>query len=134
MRDALRNARTVAILGGTVAVIGGIYATLMSFITLFFGSLGVFGGGWTGAGFSPVATLLFGFLMIVFGALAINARGPIPGIIVVICSVLGAIFGGLLIAVFMILPLIGGGLAATAAGREESELTTSTTPLRRNAR
>ena len=120
MRDALRNARTVAILGGTVAVIGGIYARLMSFITLFFGSLGVFGGGWTGAGFSPVATLLFGFLTIVFGALAINARGPIPGIIVVICSVLGAIFGGLLLTLFMIFPLIGGALAAAAARRQEA--------------
>ncbi len=120
MRDALRNARTVAILGGTVAVIGGIYATLMSFITLFFGSLGVFGGGWTGAGFSPVATLLFGFLTIVFGALAINARGPIPGIIVMITAVLGAIFGGLLLALFMIFPLIGGALAAAAARRQEA--------------
>ncbi len=120
MRDVLRNARTVAILGGTVAVIGGIYATLMSFITLFFGSLGIFGGGWTGAGFSPVATLLFGFLTIVFGALAINARGPIPGIIVMITAVLGAIFSGLLLALFMIFPLIGGGLAAAAARRQEA--------------
>ncbi len=134
MREALRNARNLRIAGGIIATIGGIYATMMIFITLIFGGIGNFGGGWAGLGFSSGAALVFGFLTIVFGALAINSRGPIPGIVVIVCALLGAIFGGLLIAVFMILPLIGGGLAAAAAGREESELTTSTTPLRRDAR
>ena len=120
MRNALRNLRTVVMLGGITAVIGGIYATLMSFITLFFGSLGGFGGSWAGIGFSPLVSLGFGFLTIIFGALAINARGPIPGIIVMITAVLGAIFGGLLLALFMIFPLIGGALAAAAARRQEA--------------
>ncbi len=137
MRDALRNPRTLRMAGGTIAVIGGIYASLIGFVMVFAGGLGVFSAGWADAGFSPVTGLVCGLMIIFLGALAINARGPFPGIMTAICAIIGAIVGGLLLTLFMILPLIGGGLAAAAAQREvagDTTSRTSATATRRNAR
>lgn len=134
MREALRDPRYLRMAGGTIAVIGGIYATLLAVIGLYGGGLGAFGDTWTRAGLSLTTSLVCGILVIFLGALAINARGPFPGIMVVVCSILGAIFGGLFVTVFMILPLIGGALAAAAAQRETPIDTTATASPRRRAR
>jgi len=134
MRDALRNPRTLRMAGGTIAVVGGIYTVLLAFAVVFSGGLGLLGTGWASSGLSPITSLVCGLLVIFLGAMAINARGPFPGIMVVVCSIIGAIFGGLLLFVFMLLPLIGGGLAAAAAQREAPIDTRAATSTRRSER
>ena len=55
--------------------------------------------------------VVFSFATIVLGAIAIGAKGRVPGILLIVCAILGAILGGTLVAVFMVLALIGGILA-----------------------
>lgn len=99
--------------GGIIAIIAGVFGTIAAGITLLVGGLGsalggegastVIGLGWGG--------VLFSFATIVLGAIALGAKNKIPGTLLIICAVLGAILGGTLVAVFMVLALIGGILA-----------------------
>lgn len=96
--------------GGIIALIAGIFAVLAAIVTLLFGGLGgalqaegaetVVGLGWGG--------MLFSFLVIVSGAVSMSATSKKPGIFLVIFSILGAILGGTIVAIFMVLSLIGG--------------------------
>ncbi len=134
MRDALRDPRYLRMAGGTIAVIGGIYVTLWAFIVVFTGGAGLFGGDWAGSGLVPAASLPCGILLIFLGALAISARNTFPGIMVIVVAIIGAILGGLLLTLFMIVPLIGGAMSAVAAGRETRGDTASAPATRRNVR
>ena len=99
--------------GGIISIVAGIFGILSAAVTLLIGGAAsafnadgagtVVGLGWGGVAFS--------FLVIVFGAVAISAKGKIPGVLLIISSILGAILGGTLVAVFMVLALIGGILA-----------------------
>ncbi len=100
--------------GGIVALIAGVFGVFAAGFTLFFGGVGsaleaegagtVIGLGWGG--------VIFSFLVIVLGAVAIGAKGRWPGILLVICSIAGALLGGTLVAIFMALAAVGGVLAA----------------------
>ncbi len=89
--------------GGIIALIAGILGLGAAAITLLFGGLGaaikadgassVIGLGWGG--------IFFCFLTIIFGAIAITAKNRIPGVLIIISSILGAYFGGTLVAVLM---------------------------------
>ena len=98
-------------LGGIIALVAGIFGILAAGITLFVGGIGgaagahdagtVVGLGWGG--------VFFSFLTIVFSAVCMGgASSKTPGILLIICSILGAIFGGTLVAIFMVLALMGG--------------------------
>jgi hypothetical protein len=99
--------------GGTIALIAGVFGVIAAIFTLIVGGLGsafeaenasqVVWLGWGGVAFS--------FLTIVLGAVAMNAKGRLPGTLLIFCSIAGAILGGTFVAVFMILALIGGILA-----------------------
>jgi hypothetical protein len=99
--------------GGIVAIIAGIFGIFAAGFTLFIGGVGkavesegastVVGLGWGG--------VLFSFLVIVFGAVALNSQSKVPGILLILSSLAGAILGGTFVAVFMVLSLIGGVLA-----------------------
>lgn len=99
--------------GGIIAIIAGVFGVLAAGATLLLGGLAsafeaegsgtVVGLGWGGVAFS--------FAVIVLGAIVLGAKGRIPSILLILCSVLGAILGGTLVAVFMVLALIGGVLA-----------------------
>lgn len=99
--------------GGIIAIIAGVFGVLSAGATLFIGGVGsalksegsdtVVGLGWGG--------VLFSFATIVFGAVALSAKGRLPGILLIVCAVLGAILGGTLVAIFMVLSLVGGILA-----------------------
>tara|TARA_A100001391_G_scaffold149645_2_gene107094 strand:- start:4868 stop:5230 length:363 start_codon:yes stop_codon:yes gene_type:complete len=99
--------------GGIIALIAGIFGIIAAGATLLLGGITsvsgvehadvVVGLGWGGVGFS--------FLTIVLGAVAMGAKGPIPGILLILCAIAGAILGGTLVAIFMVLALIGGILA-----------------------
>ena len=106
--------------GGIIALIAGIFGTLAAIVTLFFGGLGsafdaegastVVGLGWGG--------MLFSFLTIVLGAVAMGAKGMVPGILLIVSAILGAVLGGTIVAVFMVLSLIGGILATVGARQQ----------------
>lgn len=95
--------------GGIVAIIAGVFAVIAALVTLLFGGVAsafhadrastVVGLGWGG--------VVFSFLVIVFGALSLSKPRP-AGWGLVISSLLGAILGGTLVAVFMVFALIGG--------------------------
>lgn len=102
--------------GGIIGIIAGIFGFIAAIVTLFVGGIGsafeaegaktIVGLGWGG--------VLFSFLAIVFGAVAI-ARPKGAGIGLIVVSILGAILGGTLVAICMVLSLIGGILAVTGA-------------------
>ena len=103
--------------GGIVALIAGIFGVLAAIVTLAVGGIGaavdandaqmVVGLGWGG--------IVFSFLTIVLGAISMGATSKKPGIFLIICSIAGAILGGTLVAVCMVLALIGGILATIGA-------------------
>lgn len=111
--------------GGIIALIAGIFGTLAAIFTLLIGGLGaafeaegastIVGLGWGGVAFS--------FLTIVFGAIAIGANSKIPGILLIVSAILGAILGGTLVAIFMVLALIGGVLATLGARKKATAVT-----------
>lgn len=102
--------------GGIIGIIAGIFGIIAAVVTLFIGGLGsafeaegaktVVGLGWGG--------VFFSFLAIVFGAVAI-ARPKEAGIGLIIVSIIGAILGGTLVAICMVLSLTGGILAVAGA-------------------
>jgi len=82
------------------------------------GASTVVGLGWGG--------VLFSFLTIIFGAVCIGAKTKVPAIILIIVAVFGAVLGGGLVMIFMILALVGGILATI--GTKKTEIVTNTPP------
>lgn len=99
--------------GGIIALIAGIFGVIAAFVTLMIGGVGSAAAikdaqtvvmlGWGGVAFS--------FLTIVLGAVAMNAASRWPGILLIVCAIAGAILGGSIVAIFMVLALVGGVLA-----------------------
>lgn len=99
--------------GGIIALIAGIFAVIAALFTLFVGGAGkafetkgaetVVMLGWGGVAFS--------FLTIVLGAVCMGATSRLPGVLLIICAVAGAILGGTFVALFMALALVGGIIA-----------------------
>jgi hypothetical protein len=73
--------RKVKKAGGIIAIIAGVFGVIAAIVTLFIGGVGsaldgeganvVIGLGWGG--------ILFSFLTIIFGAVALNAKNRVPG-------------------------------------------------------
>lgn len=109
--------------GGIIALIAGIFGVIGAIVTLFLGGVGaaiggegaetVIGLGWGG--------VLFSFLVIIFGAVTIGAKGKVPSILLLISSIAGAILGGTIVAIFMILAIIGG-ILAIIGGTKKKEI------------
>ncbi|MFD1790906.1 hypothetical protein ACFSE0_04575 [Ochrobactrum teleogrylli] len=112
--------------GGIIALVAGIFGVFAAIFTLAVGGMGagleaegastIIGLGWGGVAFS--------FLTIILGAVALGARGRLPGILLMICAVAGAVLGGTIVAVFMVLAFIGG-LIATLGSRKQLPKTPS---------
>lgn len=98
--------------GGIIGILAGIFGVIAAVVTLFLGGIGsafkaqgastLVGLGWGG--------IIFSFLTIVFGAVCI-ARPRGGGVGLALSSICGAILGGTLVAVCMVLAFIGGILA-----------------------
>ncbi len=107
--------------GGVIALIAGIFGIIAAGATLFLGGLGsalnsegastVVGLGWGG--------IVFSFITIILGAIALGVASRIPGVLLIICALAGAILGGTLVAVFMVLALIGGILVTIGGGKKK---------------
>ncbi len=99
--------------GGILGLIGGIFGVFAALFTLLFGGVAsafhasgaatVVGLGWGGLGFA--------FLAIIMGAVCLGAESRWPAVMLAIGSVAGALLGGTLVAICMILSLVGGVLA-----------------------
>ena len=103
---------------GIIAIIAGIFSVFAAGFTLFVGGIG---GAFDAEGADTVVNLgwggvAFAFLTIVFGAIAIGARGRTPGVLLIVCALAGAVLGGTFVALFMILAAVGGILAAFGSG------------------
>jgi hypothetical protein len=107
--------------GGIIALIAGIFGVIAAIATMFIGGVGAaFGGegaetviglGWGG--------ILFSFMTIIFAAIALNAKSKVPGILLIVCAIAGAILGGTIVAIFMVLALVGGILATIGTKKTE---------------
>lgn len=107
--------------GGIIALIAGVLSLMAATFTLFVGGVGAnFNAeagdtiillGWGG--------LFVSFAIIVLGAIAMNAKTFMPGLLIIIASIFGVIYGGTLVAVLMILALVGGILACMSDGNAE---------------
>lgn len=107
--------------GGIIGIIAGVFGVIAAVFTLLAGGIGsvfdateagtVVGLGWGG--------MLFSFLAIVFGTVAI-VRWRWAGMALIICSILGIVLGGTMVAICMALSLIGGILAAIGTRKEMS--------------
>jgi hypothetical protein len=99
--------------GGIIALIAGIFGVIAAVVTLFVGGVG---GALETEGAKTVVSLgcggiLFSFFTIILGAVAMGTNSKVPGILLILCAIAGAILGGTIVAVFMALALAGGILA-----------------------
>jgi hypothetical protein len=98
---------------GIFGLVAGVFIMLAALVTLGVGGLG--SGlstdgtsaatylGWSGVGIS--------FVFIILGALAVAPLGKVPSVLLITCAIAGAILGGTLVAICMVLALSGGVLA-----------------------
>ena len=117
--------------GGIIALIAGIFGVIAAIFTLMAGGLtagleevsaSLDGVAVDNSASDAIATfgalgVLFSFLTIVFGALAMGAKTKLMGYLLIGSSVGGILTGGTLVAVCMVLALIGGVLATIGAGK-----------------
>ena len=96
--------------GGVIAIIFGIFGTVAALFTLLVGGIGIAFSAedadnvvWLGFG-----GLVFSFLTIILGAICMFVASRIPGILLIVSAIAGAILGGTLVAVLMIFTAIGG--------------------------
>ena len=109
--------------GGIVSLIAGIFGIFASIFTIMSGGLvgaletagEVRGDAIIGMGFWGI---LLSFIVIVFGALALNSGSRRNGFVLMAASVLGVYFGGNLVAICMFLSLIGGLLVTLGTGKK----------------
>ena len=99
--------------GGIIGLVAGVFSVFAAIATLCFGGFAtavevegaktVVGLGWGG--------VLFSFLCIVFSAVSLGSQSKVPGALLTLSAIAGAILGGTLVAVFMALAFLGGLLA-----------------------
>lgn len=116
--------------GGILGLIGGLFGVFAALFTLFFGGVAsafhasgastVVGLGWGG--------LAFSFLTIILGAVSLGATSKWPGAMLIASSILGAVLGGTVVAICMILALVGGILALAGARPEPGSVATQGPP------
>lgn len=109
--------------GGIVAIIAGVFAVMAALTTLMLGGLGA---AFEAEGFSTIVGLgwgglAFAFGTIVLGAVSLSAKTKTPGVLLIVSSLLGAILGGTLVALFMALAMIGGVLATVGVKKRAVE-------------
>lgn len=118
--------------GGLIALTAGIFGVCGAGFSLVFGGLGavfevedmdtVIILWWVG--------VLFSFLIILLGAIAMGAKSRIPGILLIVCAIVGAILGGTFVAIFMVFAAAGGMLAVVGKRKIPAPPTPTALPSR----
>lgn len=108
--------------GGIIALISGVFGVIAAMLTLMVGGMGE---AFEAEGSATVSLLgwgglLFSFLVIVMGAVALGTRSRWNGGLIISASIIGAVLGGTLVAVTMILALVGGILVLAGSGKRQS--------------
>ena len=115
--------------GGIIALIAGIFGFIAAIITLLAGGL-VAGiesisdssnSASTEIGTFGLLGIVFSFLTIIFGAIAMGAKSRIVGYLLIVCAIVGAITGGTFVAVCMVLALAGGIVATIGVKGDNKE-------------
>ena len=111
--------------GGIIAMVAGVFSVIAAFVTLTVGGSGsafkadnadtVVALGWGG--------VVFSFLVIVLGAVAFF-KPKSAGLGLIVCSIAGAILGGTIVAIFMVLSLVGGILCMAGSKRKAGDTAT----------
>ena len=112
--------------GGFIALIAGVWSIFLAGLTLMFSIIinGGISSALEGEGSAGMVVLfgwggvVFSFLTIILGAVAIGVSSKWPGILLIVCSIAGAILGGTLAALFMVLAFVGGVLALLGARKQ----------------
>lgn len=119
------------IAGGVLALVASIGGTIAGLVTVLFGAVGKATGeskyfkdstmagqgdtimmlGWLG--------ILASFLALVLGIVVLCGKSQKPAWILLVCSILGIVFGGTLVAFFMVLAVLGA-IFASIGGRKIS--------------
>ena len=118
--------------GGIIALIAGVLGVCGAGITLVFGGLGAV---FEVEGMDTVIILwwgevLFSFLIIILGAIAMGAKGRMPGMLLIVCAIVGAILGGTFVAIFMVFAAAGGMLAVVGKRKMPAPPTPTALPSR----
>ncbi len=109
--------------GGILVIVAGSLSVFMGFITLVVGGIG---GALEAEGAETVVNLGWGgvflsFVIIVLGIATISAKSIIPPLLVLVFSIVTAIAGGSLVAIFMVLSFLGGILGVIGSRQENKE-------------
>lgn len=118
--------------GGIIALTAGVLGICGAGFTLVFGGLGAV---FEAEGMDTVIVLwwvgvLFSFLIIILGAIAMRAKGRMPGMLLIVCAIVGAILGGTFVAIFMVFAAAGGMLAVVGKRRMPASPTPIALPSR----
>ena len=135
------KSKGMRIAGGILALVASIGGTIAGLVTIFFGAAAKVTGDYTMAngGVSgetylqagkmsgqgeTIMTLgwlgiLASFLALVLGIVVLCNKSQIPAWILLVCSILGIVFGGTLVGFFMVLAVLGA-IFALVGGRKTS--------------
>lgn len=98
--------------GGILALIAGVLAIFAA--QLMFIVAGIYGTlnstSFASLLWSELGTVLLSFLTAVLGIISMNASSRTPGVLLVITAILTAVHGGLPVALFMVVALVGAVL------------------------
>ncbi len=99
--------------GGIIGITAGVFAVFAALFTLFVGGVST---AMESEGSDVIVALGWGgfiaaFATIILGAVCIGTKSRIPGVLLIITSMTGAVVGGGLVAMLMAVSLIGGILA-----------------------
>lgn len=114
--------------GGVIGLIAGVFGFIAAIVTLFLGGVGAAFGAKEADGILGfgLGGIVFSFSTIVFAAMVFS-KPKGAGIGLMVCAILGALFGGTFVAVCMVLAAIGGLLAVldgSVAKQKSQPLTT----------
>lgn len=103
--------------GAIIALIAGVFGVVASVPTIIIGGLGSLLGFLSTAALINLAwgSILVSFLIIILAAISLYSTGMLPGVLLCLCAILGVVFGGYLVAAFMLLALTGGVISAIGA-------------------
>jgi hypothetical protein len=121
------KSKGMRIAGGVLALVASVGGTIGGFVTVFVGAVGKAGSDFIQSGDAAnqsvtVMTLgwlgiLASFLALVLGIVVLCSKSQVPAWILLVCSILGIVLGGTLVAFFMVLAVLGA-IFALVGGRK----------------
>ncbi len=135
------KSKGMLIAGGILALVASVGGTIAGLVTVFFGAVGKVAGNYTvehggvsGTEYAQAGKMadqsvtimqlgwlgiLASFLALILGIVVMCSKSQAPAWILLVCSILGIVFGGTLVAFFMLLAVLGG-IFALVGGRKVS--------------